>query len=340
MKLSRIASVLGARLEGEDAEISGVSGIEEAGPGQITFVANPKYAAAARTTRASAVIVTENFPAIAAATLRCANPYLAFAQTIELFYHSPRYGVGIHSTAVVDPSAKIGKHASIGPYVVVQEDAVIGDHCVLLPHVVIYRGARIGNNFFAHAHSVVRESCQIGNNVVLQNGVIVGGDGFGFAKDNRGQWRKIVQSGPTVLEDDVEIQANACVDRASVGETRVRRGAKIDNLVQVGHGCEVGENSMLCAQVGLAGSTVVGKDVILAGQVGVAGHCTVGDGVIVTAQSGVPNDVEPGKMVSGYPAIDNRQWLRCVAVFNRLPELSKAVRAATAGKAAETANKE
>jgi UDP-3-O-[3-hydroxymyristoyl] glucosamine N-acyltransferase len=334
MKLSKIASVLGARLEGEDAEISAVAGIEEAGPGQITFVANPKYAAAARTTRASAVIVTENFPAIAAATLRCANPYLAFAQALELFYHSPRYGVGVHSTAVIDPSAKIGKHASIGPYVVVQEDVVIGDHCVLLPHAVIYRGARIGNNFFAHAHSIVREFCRIGNNVVLQNGAVVGGDGFGFAKDNRGQWRKIVQSGPTVIEDDVEIQVNACVDRASVGETRVRRGAKIDNLVQVGHGCDVGENSMICAQVGLAGSTVIGKDVILAGQVGVAGHCTVGDGAIITAQSGVPNDVEPGKMVSGFPAIDNRQWLRCVAVFNRLPELAKAVRSAAARSAA------
>ncbi len=338
MKLSRIASVLGARLEGEDAEISGVAGIEEAGPGQITFVANPKYSAAARTTRASAVIVAENFPSVAAATLRCANPYLAFAQALELFYKSPRYAVGVHSTAEIDPSAKIGKHAAIGPYVVVQEDVVIGDHCVLLPHVVIYRGACIGDNFFAHAHSVVREFCQIGNNVVLQNGAVVGGDGFGFAKDNQGRWRKIVQSGPTVIEDDVEIQVNACVDRASIGETRVRRGAKIDNLVQVGHGCEVGENSMLCAQVGLAGSTVIGKDAILAGQVGVAGHCTVGDGAIATAQSGIPNDVEPGKMVSGYPAIDNKQWLRCVAVFNRLPELAKAVR--SGARVAATSDKE
>jgi len=340
MKLSKIASVVGARLEGEDAEITGVAGIEEAGPGQLTFVANPKYSAAARTTRASAVIVAESFPAIATATLRCAHPYLAFAQAIELFYHPPRYAVGVHSTAVIDSSAKIGKQASVGPYVVVQEDVVIGDHCVLLPHVVIYRGARIGNNFFAHSHSVVREYCRIGHQVILQNGAVVGGDGFGFAKDNQGRWRKIVQSGPAVIEDEVEIQVHACVDRASIGETRVRRGAKIDNLVQVGHGCEVGENSMLCAQVGLAGSTVVGKDVILAGQVGVAGHCTVGDGVIVTAQSGVPNDVEPGKMVSGFPAIDNKQWLRSVAVFNRLPELARAVRAATAEKASATAEKE
>ncbi len=327
MKLSEIAKTLGARLEGADADITGVAGIEEAGTGQITFVANPKYAAAAKTTKAAAVIVAYEFPAITASTLRCDNPYLAFARTIGLFYHPPKRQPGIHSTAEVHASAKIGKHASIGPYVVIDEDVVIGDNAVLHPHVVIYRGAKIGDNFYAHAHAVVREFCRLGDNVVLQNGVIVGADGFGFAKNEKKAWEKIPQSGPAIIESDVEIQANACVDRASVGETRVRRGAKIDNLVQVGHGSEVGEDTMLCAQTGLAGSTVVGKNVILAGQVGVAGHCTIGDGVIATAQSGIPNDVEEGKVVSGYPAIDNRQWLRCVAVFNRLPDLAKAIRA-------------
>jgi UDP-3-O-[3-hydroxymyristoyl] glucosamine N-acyltransferase len=339
MKLSKIAASVGARLDGDDVEITGVAGIEKAGAGQLTFVANPKYAAAARTTGASAVIVSDDFPALSAATLRCPNPYLAFAQALELFYHPPRYPAGIHSTAVVHPSAKIGKQASIGPYAVIGEDVEIGEHCVLLPHVVIYRGARIGKRFFAHAHAVVREFCQLGDNVILQNGAVVGADGFGFAK-NGGHWHKIVQSGAAVLEDDVEVQANACVDRASVGETRVRRGAKIDNLVQVGHGSEVGEDSLLCAQAGLAGSTVVGKNVILAGQVGVAGHCKLGDGVVATAQSGIPNDVEPGKMVSGYPAIDNQQWLRCVAVFNKLPELSKAIRAAARPSAAAAKTKE
>jgi UDP-3-O-[3-hydroxymyristoyl] glucosamine N-acyltransferase len=328
MKLSQIATSLGARLEGRDTDIAGVAGIEEAGPGQITFVANPKYAAAARSTNASAVIVNNDFPAIAAATLRCDNPYLVFARTIGLFYHSPRRPLGIHSTAEVHSSAKIGKHAAIGPYVVIDEDVEIGDNAVLHPHVVIYKGARIGKNFYAHAHAIVREHCVLGDNVVLQNGAIVGADGFGFARNEKKEWEKIPQSGPTVLESDVEIQANACVDRASVGETRIKRGTKIDNLVQVGHGSEVGEDTMLCAQVGLAGSTVIGKNVILAGQVGVAGHCTIGDGAIATAQSGIPNDVEPGKMVSGYPAIDNRQWLRCVALFNKLPELAKTIRAA------------
>jgi UDP-3-O-[3-hydroxymyristoyl] glucosamine N-acyltransferase len=331
MKLAQIVSALDARLENgsPEIEITGVAGIDGAGPGQLTFVANPKYAAAARRTRASAVIVAEDFPALATATLRSRNPYLAFALAVELFYQPPRYEASVHPTAVIHPSAKVGERAHIGPYVVIGQDVVIGDQAVLLAHVVIYRGARIGDNFFAHAHAVVREHCRVGNNVILQNGVVIGGDGFGFAKEDSGHWYKIVQSGPAILEDDVEVQANACVDRASVGETHVARGAKIDNLVQVGHGSRVGEDTLLCAQVGLAGSTEVGKNVVLAGQVGVAGHCKVGDGAIATAQSGIPSDVPPGAVVSGYPAIDNKLWLRCSAVFNKLPEIAKAVRTKT-----------
>jgi len=333
MKLSEIASRLGARLENgsPDTEISGVAGIEEAGEHQLTFIANRKYAAAARTTRASAVIVSEDFPAGATAVLRSKNPYLAFARALEFFYEPPKYAPGIHPTAVVHSSAKIGAGAHIGPYVVIDEDVVIGDRAVILAHVVIYRGARIGKNFFAHAHAVVREHCRLGDSVLLQNGAIVGADGFGFAKDDAGKWHKIVQSGPAVLENDVEVQANACIDRASIGETHVAAGAKIDNLVQVGHGSSVGENTLLCAQVGLAGSTEVGKDVILAGQVGVAGHCKIGDGAIATAQSGIPNDVPAKAVVSGYPAIDNKLWLRCVAVFNRLPEIARVLRSRSEG---------
>jgi UDP-3-O-[3-hydroxymyristoyl] glucosamine N-acyltransferase len=328
MKLSAIVAALGARLENgaPETEITGVAGIETAGPGQITFISNPKYAAAARATKASAVIVAEDFPALSTAMLRSKNPYLDFARALEMFYQPPAYAPGIHATAVIHPSARIGAGAHIGPYSVVQEEVQIGPNAVLLAHVVIYRGVTIGANFLAHAHAIVREFCRLGNNVVLQNGVVVGGDGFGFAKDGEGHWHKIVQSGPTVIEDDVEIQANACIDRASVGETRISRGAKIDNLVQVGHGSKVGEDSLLCAQAGLAGSTDVGKNVILAGQVGVAGHCKVGDGAIATAQSGIPSDVAAGAIVSGYPAVDNKLWLRCVAVFNRLPEIAKLLR--------------
>jgi len=329
MKLSQIASELNVRLDGQDANITGVAGIEEAGPGQITFIANPKYASAVKSTRASAVIVSEDFPHAPVTTLRSSNPYLTFARALELFYQPPKYDPGIHPTAQIHLSAKIGQNASIGPYVVIDQDVVIGENSVILPHVVIYRGALIGKNFFAHAHSVVREYCQLGDDVTLQNGVVIGADGFGFAKDANNHWQKIVQSGPAILGDRVEVQANACIDRASIGETHVGSGTKVDNLVQVGHGCKVGEDTLLCAQVGLAGSTEIGNHVILAGQVGVAGHCKIGDRAIATAQSGIPNDVEAGTMVSGYPAIENRQWLRAVAVFNKLPELAKAIRRST-----------
>jgi UDP-3-O-[3-hydroxymyristoyl] glucosamine N-acyltransferase len=330
MKLSQLADTLEARLENgsPDTEITGVAGIEEAQAGQVTFIANPKYASAARTTRASAVIVAEDFPSGNRTVLRSSNPYLTFARAIELFYEAPRYTPGVHATAIIHPSASIGPNAHIGPYVVIDRDVVIGANATLLAHVVIYPGASIGDHFFAHAHAVVREHCRLGNHVILQNGVVIGGDGFGFAKDDSGHWHKIVQSGPAVLEDHVEVQANACVDRASIGETHIAKGAKIDNLVQIGHGSRVGEDSLLCAQAGLAGSTEVGKNVILAGQVGVAGHCKIGDGVIATAQTGIPNDVPAGAVVSGYPAIDNKLWLRCSAAFHRLPELMKAIRTA------------
>ena len=334
MKLSDIAHALNASLDNADpaTEITGVAGIEQAAPGQLTFVSNPKYNNAAKTTKASAVIVAENFPAISTGMLRAQNPYLAWARALELFYHPPSYAPGIHPTAVVHPQAKLGKNAHLGPYVVVDENAVIGDNAVLLAHVVIYRGVTIGNNFLAHAHAVVREFCHLGDNVLLQNGAVVGSDGFGFAKhsdddkENAGRWHKIVQSGNVVVESDAELQANTCIDRASIGETRIGRGTKIDNLVHVGHSCTIGHDTLLCAQVGLAGTTEVGNHVILAGQVGVSGHVKIGDGAIAIAQSGIPHDVPPGAMVSGAPAIDHKLWLKCCAAYARLPEIAKAVR--------------
>src|SRR5277367_6011886 len=314
MKLSQIASALNARLDNSsldveiiDTEITGLNGIEQAGPAELTFVANPKYAAAARLTKASAVIVSEDFPAIPAAMLRAKDPYLAFAHALELFHEPVRYAPGVHPTAIVHPTARIGRDAHIGPYVVVDEDVELGARAVLLAHAVIYRGAKIGANFFAHAHAVVRENCRIGNNVLLQNGVVVGADGFGFAKTHDGHWHKIPQPAPVVIEDDVEVQANSCIDRASVGQTRVGRGVKIDNLVQVGHGSQVGEDALLCSQVGLAGSSEIGNRVILTGQVGVVGHCKVGDDAIVTPQSGVAHDIAAGAFVSGAPAVDHKR---------------------------------
>jgi UDP-3-O-[3-hydroxymyristoyl] glucosamine N-acyltransferase len=328
MKLYEIAQILGATLENAlpETEVTGVAGIEEASPQQITFISNPKYAAMARTTQAAAILVTPEFPADGHPILRHANPYLAFARTLELFYQPPKYVPGIHPTAVIDPTAKVGEGAHIGPYVVIDADAVIGDDAVLLAHVVIYRGAKIGHRFFAHSHAQVREYCKLGDDIILQNGVVIGADGFGFARDGGKGWHKIVQSGITRLADRVEVQANSCVDRASIGETVVGLDTKIDNLTQVGHGCSVGEHTMLCSQVGLGGSSHVGNNVILAGQVGVAGHLTIGNGAVATAQTGIPGDVAAGATVSGYPAIENRQWLRAVAVFHKLPELAKALR--------------
>jgi UDP-3-O-[3-hydroxymyristoyl] glucosamine N-acyltransferase len=324
MNLGELASKLGAELRGDAAiEVTGVKGIEEAGPTEVTFVANPRYTALAKITRAAAVLVEPEFPEIATATLRIKNPYLAFSRTLGLFYQPPVYAPGIHPTAVIDPTAEIGEGAHIGAYVVVGPQVKLGAYATLLPHVVLYLGVRAGSHFFAHAHAVVRENCELGDHVTLENGVIIGADGFGFAKNEAGHWEKIPQSGPVRLGNRVDVQANACIDRATVGATEIGDGSKVDNLVQVGHGSRVGENSLLCSQTGLAGSSVIGNNVILAGQVGIAGHCTVGDGAILTAQSAVSHDVPPGKMISGSPGFDNRVWLRAVAIFQRLPELLK-----------------
>jgi UDP-3-O-[3-hydroxymyristoyl] glucosamine N-acyltransferase len=327
MKLDEIAERLQAKLEGDrNIEISGVAGIGEAERGQLTFLANPRYRAAVKTTRASAILVARDGRPVPLAALRCDNPYLAFAHAIELFHPAPRFTPGVHSTAIVAGSATLGSGTHVGPYCFVDEDVTIGADCVLHSFVTIYRGARIGDQFFAHSHAVVREGCRIGHRVVLQNGVVVGGDGFGFARQGNGRWYKMRQAGTAVIEDDVEIQANSCVDRATVGVTRIGRGAKLDNLVQVGHASKVGADTLLCGQAGLAGSTVVGKHCVLAGQVGVAGHLTIGDGAVLTAQSGLGDDVPPGAIYSGSPAIENKQWLKSIAVFNHLPELQRAVR--------------
>jgi UDP-3-O-[3-hydroxymyristoyl] glucosamine N-acyltransferase len=332
MKLSDLAARLGATLHGDpDVEITSAAGLEEALPGQIAFVANPKYIPLARTTQASAVLVEPAFEQITAATLRLDNPYLAFARALELLYEAPVYAPGIHPTAVISTTAQIGAGAHIGAYVVVGDHVVLGDHATLLPHVVIYPNAHIGSQFFAHAHAVVRERCQVGDHVILQNGAIIGPDGFGFARHTKPEpgtpaWYKIPQTGRTVLEDHVEVQANSTIDRATVGETRIGAGVKVDNLVQVGHAAAVGADSLLCAQVGIAGSATIGKSVILAGQVGVVGHLTIGDGVIVTAQSGVGGNVPAGATVSGSPAFDNVKWLRATSLLQRLPELIKELR--------------
>jgi UDP-3-O-[3-hydroxymyristoyl] glucosamine N-acyltransferase len=322
MKLGELASRLGAELHGDpELEVTGVKGLEDAGPCDVTFVANPRYTALARTTRAAAVIVEPGFQPIAAATLRIKNPYYAFSRALGIFCAPPTYPPGVHPTAVIHPTAEIGPGAHIGAYAVIGPGVKLGPHATILPHVVLYPGVQAGSHFFAHAHAVVRENCVLGDQVTLENGAIVGADGFGFAKNDEGQWEKIPQSGPVRIGSRVDVQANATIDRATVGATEVGDGTKIDNLVQVGHGSRIGDNTLLCAQTGLAGSSVIGNNVTLAGQVGIAGHCTVGDGAVLTAQSAVSHDVPPGKMISGSPGFDNRTWLRAVAIFERLPEI-------------------
>jgi len=330
MQLRDLAARLQCTLEGPaDLEICGVAGLDEASAAELTFLANPKYYPKLKTTRAAAIIVGLNIPQSEApgrALLRSENPYLAFAKASELFNPPPRPPAGIHPTAVIAPEARIGRNPSIGPYVVIEEGVEIGDDCVLKSFVMIYRGARIGHRFLAHSHAVVRDNVHIGNDVILQNGAVIGADGFGFAKQADGSYYKIVQAGTVVIEDNVEVQAHSCIDRATVGETRLRRGVKVDNLVHVGHGCSIGENTLICAQVGLAGTCKVGRNVFLTGQVGAAGHLSIGDNVIVTPQSGIPSDVAPDCIVSGSPAVDHQLWLKCCAIYSRLPEMYAAYR--------------
>jgi UDP-3-O-[3-hydroxymyristoyl] glucosamine N-acyltransferase len=332
MKLGEIASALGCRLQGDpNLEITGVLGMEHAAPGHLTFLANPKYGPKVKHTKASAILISEPAvsearPGIDIAFLISENPYVDFARALALFYQPPRPVPGIHAMASVSPTAEIGENCSIGAFAVVGDHVRIGRNAVIHPHVVIYQGARIGDDFLAHSHAAVREFCRIGDRVILQNGVVVGGDGFGFAKRADGTHFKIVQSGIAVLEDDVEVQTLTSIDRATVGETRVRRGAKIDSLVQVGHACTVGEDNIICAQTGLAGSTVLERNVLLAGQVGSSGHLTVREGAIVYAQSGIGGDVAPGARISGSPAFAASEWLRAVTAFARLPDLLKSLR--------------
>lgn len=327
MKLGQIAEKLGCTLEGDaNLEIAGVAGIAEAKAGELTFLADRKYRDALESSSASAAIVGKESPPRRMAALRSSNPRLAFAHAIEIFHPAPHFHAGIHPTAVVAKSAKIGDGAHIGPACFVDENVEIGRHAVLHSLVSIYRDTKIGDEFFAHSHVCVREGTQIGNRVLLQNGVVIGSDGFGFEKQPDGRWYKIRQAGIVVIDDDVEIQANSAIDRATIGETRIGRGTKIDNLVQVGHSCKIGEDTLLCGQAGLAGTTRVGNRCILAGQTASAGHLTIGDGAVLTARTAAGDDVPAGAIYSGAPAIDNLSWRKSVAIFNRLPELQREVR--------------
>jgi UDP-3-O-[3-hydroxymyristoyl] glucosamine N-acyltransferase len=328
LTLRELAERLHCRLEGDgETAISRVTGIEHAEPGDLTFIANPKYYGFLGTTRASAVLVTPDVarPAGGPALLVCDRPYLAFAQALGVLVNATSPEPGIAASSIIASDARLGDRVSIGALVVVGAGATIGARTIIHPGTIIGPGAVIGEDCVIHARVSIRERVQLGNRVVVQDGAVIGSDGFGFVKQADGTHLKIPQHADVIIEDDVEIGANTTIDRPAVGETRIRRGAKIDNLVQVAHGVSVGERTLFAAQVGIAGSTVVEEDVVLAGQVGVAGHLRIGKGVVATAQTGVPNSVDPGLLISGYPAIPNRDWLKSSAVFRHLPALKKRV---------------
>jgi UDP-3-O-[3-hydroxymyristoyl] glucosamine N-acyltransferase len=326
LKLKDIAARLECRLDGDpELEIRGIAALDDALPGELTFFTNPKYAASLRTTRASAVILDEAAEPAPCAMLRARHPYLAFARAVEIFADPWRPPPGVHPTAAVGVDVSLGADVSIGPFVVIGDGTRIGARSVVDAHVVIGREVEIGEDCLLHARVSIRERVRLGHRVIVQDGAVIGSDGFGFARRPDGTHHKIPQIGGIVVEDDVEIGANAAVDRPAVGETRIGAGTKIDNLVQVAHGVTLGRNVLLAAQVGVAGSVTIEDDVTLAGQVGVAGHITIGKGAVATAQTGIPNSVDPGALVSGYPAIPNRDWLRASAIFRKLPELKKLV---------------
>jgi len=324
--LRELAARLGCTLRGDgDVDVRRVRGIEEAGPGDLTFVSNPQYVRKLATTRASAVIVPPKLET-ALPSLLAANPYLTFARAVAVLHPSPPPPARVHPTAVVDPGAEVGEGVHVGAFAVIGEGVRIGARTVVHPHVVLYPGVEVGEDCLLHSGVQVREGCRLGRRVVVQNGAVIGADGFGFAKDDDGRYHKIPQVGTVVVEDDVEIGAMTAVDRAALGETRIGRGTKIDNLVQVGHSVTIGCDTVIAGQVGIAGSTKVGDRVVLAGQVGIAGHIDVGDGVVATAQTGISGSIEPGALVSGSPAIANRVWLKASALFSRLPDLQRRLR--------------
>jgi UDP-3-O-[3-hydroxymyristoyl] glucosamine N-acyltransferase len=329
MKLSELARLTGASVEAgsNDIEITGAAGLDDAAPTEVSFLANPRYTAKVNTTRAAAVYLAEG--ALTDRTivvLRSQDPYLAYTRALRLFHPEPTFAGLVHESAVIDSSSTVAGTARISAGVVIGPSCQIADGVHIYPNVTIYENVVVGKNSIIHSGVVLRERSQLGERVIIHNNVVVGCDGFGYAKDEQRRWLKIPQTGRVVIEDDVEIGAGTTIDRASVGESRIGRGTKIDNLVQIGHSCTVGEDSLLCAQVGLAGSSHIGNRVILAGQAGVAGHLTIGDDVVLTAKSATSHDVAAGKVISGIPAFENKDWLRSTAAFRRLGEMQRRIR--------------
>ena len=323
--VTEIAVYLGGIVQGDgDKLISGLGALETAGPDALTFLANPKYASKVAETSAGAVLMAPGGSRYGRTAIEVANPYLGFAKLLTLFYTSPHKPLGVMPAAIVSESAVIGKEASIYPGACIGENVVIGKGTVIYSGAVLYDNVTIGDDCIIHANAVVRERCRVGNRCVLQPGAVIGSDGFGYAPDGSGYY-PIPQIGIVVLDDEVEIGANSCIDRAAIEITRIRRGTKLDNLVQIAHNCQIGEDCMIVSQAGVAGSSKIGNHVTLAGQVGVVGHITIGDNVLVGGQSGVTSSLAANAVYSGSPAIPHKEWLKYSMVVPRLPEMKKTI---------------
>lgn len=334
MKFSKIIDKLGTPAElnsltvirNLDPEIIGVAAVDEASCGTLSYIEGGKFAAMVTQTNASALILPRDESLQVQATERgiawiaTPEPKLIFAKALVLFYQPFRPDPGIHTTAIIDPSAVIGKDVSIGAHVVIGPKVTIGDRTCLHPNVVIYPEVEIGENTILHANCTIHERSKIGSNCVIHSGAVIGAEGFGFVPTSEG-WFKLEQSGYTVLEDGVEIGCNSAVDRPAVGETRIGRNTKLDNMVHIAHGCQIGQNCVMAAQVGLAGGVIVGNWVMLGGQVGVANQRKIGDKAIATAQTGITSNVPPGEIVSGTPSVPNKIFLKASAIYKRLPEM-------------------
>jgi UDP-3-O-[3-hydroxymyristoyl] glucosamine N-acyltransferase len=330
MKLSELAEATSSTIEqgDPDVEITSAAGLDLAKSGDITFLANPKYTPQIASTNASAIFLSDGVKLERAdiAVLRAKDSYLAYTRALRLFHPAAEVVASVHPTAVIDPSSEVSASCDIGANVVIGKNCRIGERVKIFPNATIYDGATIGAGSVIHSSVAIRENCEVGANCTIHNNSTIGSDGFGYAKDEERRWVKIPQVGRVVLEDDVEIGANTAIDCASVGETRIRRGAKIDNLVQIGHSCTVDEDALICSQTGLAGSSVIGKRVILAGQVGIAGHLKVGDDAVLTAKSATSHDVAAGKVISGIPGFENKDWLRATAAYRKLGEIVQRLR--------------
>ncbi len=331
IKLATLAEKTFSTITQGDGEtmIAGAAGLDIAESGEVTFLANPKYTPQIKDTKASAIFLNdaEQTERSDVAVLRTKDPYLAYTRALRLFFPAPVFVPFVHQSASIDESASVASGVSIDAFVSIGKNCIIESGVKIFPNVTIYDNVKIGENSVIHSGVSIRENCEVGKRCIIHNNSTIGSDGFGYAKDENKAWLKIPQTGRVVLEDDVEIGANTAIDCASVGETRIKKGAKIDNLVQIGHSCTIEEDALICSQAGLAGSSVIGKRVILAGQVGIAGHLKVGDDAVITAKSATSHDVEAGKIISGIPAFDNRDWLRSIAAFRRLGEMARTVRA-------------